>query len=176
MQVIHGHCREFANNGNMYGWKLNSAIISPLDHLPSAFHLISVFFLPLIHKNSHMFSFDLGHSYSSLSSLLWTLCMLAFHTPSTVPPQALCTCCARHLEYFCASSSPFGSQFSIPSSRKSFLTLPLPLQAGNSRSSLGFFALFLPPSPDWDLQTPPETDFDNFNKSLNLPEPVSFHR
>ncbi|CAN0423004.1 unnamed protein product [Rangifer tarandus platyrhynchus] len=68
--------------------------------------------------------------------------MLAFHTPSTMPPQAHCTCCACHLEYFCASSSPFGSQLSIPSSRKSFLTLPLPLQAGNSRSSLGLFALF----------------------------------
>lgn len=134
------------------------------------------FLLPLIHKNIHMFSFNLGHSFSFLSSLLWTVCMLAFHTPSTVPPQALCTCCACHLEYFCASSSPFGSQLSIPSSRKSFLTLPLPLQAGNSRSSLGFFALFLPPSPDWDLQTPSETDFDSFNKSLNLPEPLSFHR
>ena len=71
-----------------------------------------------------------------------------------------------HLEYFCASSSPFGSQLSIPSSRKSFLTLPLPLQAGNSRSSLGLFVLFLQLSPDWDLQTPPETDFDNLATNL----------
>ena len=105
------------------------------------------FFLSLIHKNIHMFSFSLGHSYSSVSSP-WTLCMLAFHAPSTMPPQAHCTCCARHLEYFCASSSPFGSQLSILSSRKSFLTLPLPLQAGNSRSSLGLFVLFLQLSPD----------------------------